>query len=125
VCPGTARVRTGNGAANAYPIVRPGWFDDDRLMIALLQGDTRHAGSTADGVIARHQVPRVHVRSTWPGGWGANNAVRMAALSSGHKVEQVGGRTVSIATLRPGGPTLASVLARTPPPPGSATGGSR
>lgn len=38
---------------------RPGWFDyndDDQMKITLLQGDTRHAGSPADGVIARHQI---------------------------------------------------------------------
>jgi uncharacterized protein YbjT (DUF2867 family) len=53
-------------SGNAYTIVRPGWFDyndDDQLKITLLQGDTRHAGSAADGVIARHQIARVLVDS--------------------------------------------------------------
>jgi uncharacterized protein YbjT (DUF2867 family) len=53
-------------SGNAYTIVRPGWFDynnDDQLAIILLQGDTRHAGSPADGVIARHQIARVLVDS--------------------------------------------------------------
>ncbi|MCU1515844.1 MAG: NAD-dependent dehydratase [Pseudarthrobacter sp.] len=53
-------------SGNAYTIVRPGWFDyngDDQLAITLLQGDTRHAGSPADGVIARHQIARVLVES--------------------------------------------------------------
>ncbi|QHK20486.1 NAD(P)H-binding protein [Pseudarthrobacter psychrotolerans] len=53
-------------SGNAYTIVRPGWFDyqdDDQLEITLLQGDTRHAGSPADGVIARHQIARVLVDS--------------------------------------------------------------
>ena len=53
-------------SGNSYTIVRPGWFDvndDDQLQITLLQGDTRHAGSPADGVIARHQIARVLVDS--------------------------------------------------------------
>ena len=53
-------------SGNAYTIVRPGWFDyndDDQLQITLLQGDTRLAGSPADGVIARHQIARVLVDS--------------------------------------------------------------
>jgi len=53
-------------SGNAYTIVRPGWFDyndEDQLEITLLQGDTRHAGSAADGVIARHQIARVLVDS--------------------------------------------------------------
>ena len=53
-------------SGNAYTIVRPGWFDyndDDQQVITLLQGDTRHAGSSADGVIARHQIARVLVDS--------------------------------------------------------------
>ncbi|MDR6558593.1 uncharacterized protein YbjT (DUF2867 family) [Arthrobacter pascens] len=53
-------------SGNAYTIVRPGWFDynnDDQLEITLLQGDTRHAGSPTDGVIARHQIARVLVDS--------------------------------------------------------------
>lgn len=53
-------------SGNAYTIVRPGWFDyndDDQLAITLLQGDTRRAGSPADGVIARHQIARVLIDS--------------------------------------------------------------
>jgi uncharacterized protein YbjT (DUF2867 family) len=53
-------------SGNPYTIVRPGWFDyneDDQLEITLLQGDTRNAGSPADGVIARHQIARVLVDS--------------------------------------------------------------
>jgi uncharacterized protein YbjT (DUF2867 family) len=53
-------------SGNAYTIVRPGWFDhhdDNQLAITLLQDDTRHAGSPADGVIARHQIARVLVDS--------------------------------------------------------------
>ncbi|ANP73168.1 SDR family oxidoreductase [Cryobacterium arcticum] len=53
-------------SGHAYTIVRPGWFDynnEDQLEITLLQGDTRHAGSAADGVIARHQIARVLVAS--------------------------------------------------------------
>lgn len=53
-------------SGNPYTIVRPGWFDyndDDQLEITLLQGDTRLAGSPADGVIARHQIARVLVDS--------------------------------------------------------------
>ena len=51
-------------SGNRYTIVRPGWFDyndDDELQIMFLQGDTRQAGSPADGVIARRQIARVLV----------------------------------------------------------------
>ncbi|MFS2030539.1 MULTISPECIES: SDR family oxidoreductase [unclassified Curtobacterium] len=51
-------------SGNRYTIVRPGWFDyndADQLEVTFLQGDTRHAGSPADGVIARHQIARVLV----------------------------------------------------------------
>jgi uncharacterized protein YbjT (DUF2867 family) len=44
-------------SGNPYAIVRPGWFDyndKNQLQITLLQGDTRHAGNSSDGVIARH-----------------------------------------------------------------------
>lgn len=47
-----------------YTIVRPGWFDyndPDQLQITMLQGDTRHSASPADGVIARRQIARVLV----------------------------------------------------------------
>ena len=47
-----------------YTIVRPGWFDyhsPDQQRIVMLQGDTRHTGSPADGVIARRQIARVLV----------------------------------------------------------------
>ncbi|TCL88812.1 uncharacterized protein YbjT (DUF2867 family) [Curtobacterium sp. PhB142] len=51
-------------SGNAYTIVRPSWFDmngPDQLEVTFLQGDTRHAGSPADGVIARRQIARVLV----------------------------------------------------------------
>ena len=51
-------------SGNRYTIVRPGWFDyndADQLRLDLLQGDTRHAGSPADGVIARRQIAQVLV----------------------------------------------------------------
>ena len=47
-----------------YTIVRPGWFDyndDDQHELVFLQGDTRTAGSPADGVIARAQIAEVLV----------------------------------------------------------------
>jgi uncharacterized protein YbjT (DUF2867 family) len=49
-----------------YTIVRPGWFDynaPDHQRLVLLQGDRRHAGDPSDGVIARHQIAQVLVRS--------------------------------------------------------------
>lgn len=49
-----------------YTIVRPGWFDYNRpheLLPVLLQGDTRHAGDSSDGVIARRQIAQILVRS--------------------------------------------------------------
>jgi uncharacterized protein YbjT (DUF2867 family) len=49
-------------SGNPYTIVRPGWFDyndDDQQHIRMLQGDTRRAGSPADGAIARAQIARV------------------------------------------------------------------
>ncbi|MDN7437417.1 SDR family oxidoreductase [Burkholderia multivorans] len=53
-------------SGNAYTIVRPGWFDyndANQRRIVMLQGDTRHAGTPADGVIARHQIAEVLVTS--------------------------------------------------------------
>lgn len=53
-------------SGNPYTIVRPGWFDyndANQLQITMLQGDTRHAGNSSDGVIARHQIARVLVDS--------------------------------------------------------------
>jgi len=53
-------------SGNAFTIVRPGWFDyndDDQLQNVFLQGDTRHAGNSSDGVIARAQIARVLVES--------------------------------------------------------------
>jgi uncharacterized protein YbjT (DUF2867 family) len=49
-----------------YTIVRPGWFgynrpDEHRLV--LLQGDTRQAGDSSDGVIARRQIAEVLLHS--------------------------------------------------------------
>lgn len=49
-----------------YTIVRPGWFDynaADQHRLVALQGDRRHAGDPSDGVIARHQIAQVLVRS--------------------------------------------------------------
>ena len=53
-------------SGNSYTVVRPGWFDyndADQLEITLLQGDTRQAGNSSDGVIARAQIARVLVDS--------------------------------------------------------------
>jgi uncharacterized protein YbjT (DUF2867 family) len=49
-----------------YTIVRPGWFDyngPDQHRLVLLQGDTRQAGDSSDGVVARRQIAEVLVRS--------------------------------------------------------------
>ena len=49
-----------------YTIVRPGWFDyngADEHKLVFLQGDTRHAGNSSDGVIARQQIAEVLVAS--------------------------------------------------------------
>jgi uncharacterized protein YbjT (DUF2867 family) len=49
-----------------YTIVRPGWFDynsTDEHRLVLLQGDTRQAGDSSDGVIARRQIAEVLVHS--------------------------------------------------------------
>jgi uncharacterized protein YbjT (DUF2867 family) len=49
-----------------YAIVRPGWFDynkSDEHRLVLLQGDTRQAGNSSDGVIARRQIAEVLVSS--------------------------------------------------------------
>ena len=49
-----------------YTIVRPGWFDyngPNEHRLVLLQGDTRQAGDSSDGVIARCQIAEVLVRS--------------------------------------------------------------
>ncbi len=52
-----------------YTIVRPGWFDynkPDEHHLAFLQGDTRRAGNSSDGVIAepdrRSSDPQPHFR---------------------------------------------------------------
>lgn len=53
-------------SGHTYTIVRPGWFDynsPDQLQIVMLQGDTRHTGTPADGVIARRQIAQVLVAS--------------------------------------------------------------
>ncbi|MCC6165427.1 MAG: SDR family oxidoreductase [Acidobacteria bacterium] len=53
-------------SGNLYTIVRPGWFDyndADQHRLVMLQGDTRHAGTPADGVIARRQIAEVLVAS--------------------------------------------------------------
>ena len=57
-----------------YTIVRPGWFDyngPDEHRLVLLQGDTRQAGDSSDGVIARRQIAEVLVRSL-----GSDHALR-------------------------------------------------
>jgi uncharacterized protein YbjT (DUF2867 family) len=49
-----------------YTIVRPGWFDynkPDEHHLVFLQGDTRQAGNSSDGVIARRQIAEVLVKS--------------------------------------------------------------
>ncbi|KGH46816.1 hypothetical protein IN07_10260 [Modestobacter caceresii] len=49
-----------------YTIVRPGWFDynqPDQLELVMLQGDRRHAGTPADGVVSRRQIAEVLVAS--------------------------------------------------------------
>lgn len=51
-------------SGHPYTIVRPGWFDyntPDQQKIVMLQGDKRHSGTPADGVIAREQIARVLV----------------------------------------------------------------
>lgn len=53
-------------SGHPYTIVRPAWFDyndDDQHELHFLQGDTRHAGSPADGAIARSQIAEVLVAS--------------------------------------------------------------
>jgi uncharacterized protein YbjT (DUF2867 family) len=53
-------------SGSPYTIVRPGWFDynkSDEHRLVFLQGDTRHAGNSSDGVIARRQIAQVLVRS--------------------------------------------------------------
>jgi uncharacterized protein YbjT (DUF2867 family) len=49
-----------------YTIVRPGWFDYNKAEehhLVFLQGDTRHAGNSSDGVIDRRQLAQVLVSS--------------------------------------------------------------
>lgn len=49
-----------------YTIVRPGWFDynkADENKLTFLQGDSRKAGNSSDGVIARRQIAEVLVNS--------------------------------------------------------------
>ena len=49
-----------------YTIVRPGWFDynkSDEHRLVFLQGDTRQAGNSSDGVVARRQIAQVLVGS--------------------------------------------------------------
>lgn len=53
-------------SGHPYTIVRPAWFDyndDDQHELHFLQGDTRHAGSPADGAIARSQIAEVLIAS--------------------------------------------------------------
>jgi uncharacterized protein YbjT (DUF2867 family) len=49
-----------------YTIVRPGWFDyngPNEHQLVFLQEDTRQAGNSSDGVIARRQIAEVLVQS--------------------------------------------------------------
>jgi uncharacterized protein YbjT (DUF2867 family) len=49
-----------------YTILRPGWFDyngPDEHRLVFLQGDTRQAGNSSDGVIARSQIAEVLIHS--------------------------------------------------------------
>ncbi|MEX0153759.1 SDR family oxidoreductase [Microbacterium sp. LMI1-1-1.1] len=53
-------------SGHPYTIVRPGWFDyndPDQHKLHFLQGDTRRAGNSSDGVIARTQIADVLVAS--------------------------------------------------------------
>jgi len=53
-------------SGHPYTIARPGWFDynsPDQQQVVMLQGDTRHTGTPADGVIARRQIAQVLVGS--------------------------------------------------------------
>lgn len=53
-------------SGHPYTIVRPGWFDynePDQHQLVFLQGDRRHAGTPADGVVARAQIANVLVAS--------------------------------------------------------------
>jgi len=53
-------------SGSPYTIVRPGWFDynkSDEHRLVFLQGDTRHAGNSSDGVIARRQIAQILIRS--------------------------------------------------------------
>ena len=64
-----------------YTIVRPGWFDHngpDEHRLVLLQGDTRQAGDSSDGVIARRQIAEVLVRSL-----GSDRAARKSSRQPG------------------------------------------
>jgi uncharacterized protein YbjT (DUF2867 family) len=54
------------GTGCPYTIVRPGWFDynkADEHNLVFLQGDTRQAGNSSDGVIDRRQIAQVLVSS--------------------------------------------------------------
>jgi uncharacterized protein YbjT (DUF2867 family) len=49
-----------------YTIVRPGWFDynePDEHHLVMLQGDTRWAGNSSDGVVSRQQIAEVLIAS--------------------------------------------------------------
>ncbi len=53
-------------SGHPYTIVRPGWFDyndSNQHHLRFLQGDTRRAGNSSDGVIARSQIAAVLVAS--------------------------------------------------------------
>ena len=90
-----------------YTIVRPGWFDynaPDELHLELLQGDTRQAGNSSDGVIDRRQIAEVLVAS-------------LTAPSADHKTFEL------VATTGPAPDDLAALFAAVDvDPPGAIDG---
>ena len=53
-------------SGHPYTIVRPGWFDynaSNEHRLEFLQGDTRKAGTSSDGAVARSQIAEVLVAS--------------------------------------------------------------
>ena len=92
-----------------YTIVRPGWFDynkPDEHKLVFLQGDTRQAGNSSDGVIARRQIAEVLVGS----------------LTSDHALR----KTVElVATKGPAQKNLDALFASLDPDPGNGFDGVR
>lgn len=73
-------------SGHPYTIVRPGWFDyhqPDEQKIVMLQGDTRHSGTPADGAIARIQIARVLVSALTDDN--ANNKTLELIAESGYE----------------------------------------